>query len=169
MLKVLFSSDFFKEAVFKKVKSPVELVTGVVKLVGTNRFPELGLSKIVRESDAMGQNLLQPLTVEGWHTGPEWIDGGTLNTRVNFASEEVNDPRKPGWYAPSWNGLRRTVAHWGQRSSPTDAWISRGLWRSTTKPGRVWSNTPNLAAISASQLSRNAKRASRGSSGCSSS
>ena len=96
VLKVLFSSDFFKEAVFKKVKSPVELVTGVVKLVGTNRFPELGLSKIVRESDAMGQNLLQPLTVEGWHTGPEWIDGGTLNTRVNFASEEVNDPRKPG-------------------------------------------------------------------------
>ncbi len=96
VLKVLFSSGFFKEAKFKKVKSPVELVTGVVKLVGTNRFPERRLGEIVRQSDAMGQSLMQPLTVEGWHTGLEWIDGGTLNARVNFAADEVNDPEKPG-------------------------------------------------------------------------
>ena len=35
MLSALFNSDFFKEARFRKVKSPVELITGVIKLVGT--------------------------------------------------------------------------------------------------------------------------------------
>ncbi len=35
-------------------------------------------------------------TVEGWHTGKEWIDGGTLNERVNFAVNAFNDATKPG-------------------------------------------------------------------------
>ena len=39
MMRVLFNSDFFKEARFKRVKSPAELVAGVVRLVGTHRFP----------------------------------------------------------------------------------------------------------------------------------
>ena len=35
MLSAMFNSDFFKAARFRKVKSPVELITGVIKLVGT--------------------------------------------------------------------------------------------------------------------------------------
>ena len=37
ILRTLFNSEFFKEARFKKVKSPTELVTGILKLVGTYR------------------------------------------------------------------------------------------------------------------------------------
>ena len=44
----------------------------------------------------MGQQIMNPPTVEGWHTGREWIDGGTLNERVNFAVNQVADPAKPG-------------------------------------------------------------------------
>jgi hypothetical protein len=44
----------------------------------------------------MGQMLLNPPTVEGWHTGKEWIDGGTLNERINFAVQHVGDIEKPG-------------------------------------------------------------------------
>ena len=44
----------------------------------------------------MGQKLLDPPSVEGWHTGQEWIDGGTLTERVNFAVDTLNDPTKPG-------------------------------------------------------------------------
>jgi hypothetical protein len=44
----------------------------------------------------MGQSLLNPPTVEGWHTGKEWIDGGTLNERVNFAVNELAEVTKPG-------------------------------------------------------------------------
>ena len=44
----------------------------------------------------MGQQLMNPPTVEGWHTGHEWIDGGTLNERINFAVNQLNDLTKPG-------------------------------------------------------------------------
>ena len=96
ILGVLFNSDFFKEARFKRVKSPAELVAGILKLVGTYRFPDLGIESYSGATSLMGQTLLDPPTVEGWHTGREWIDGGTLNERVNFAVNEVGDVTKPG-------------------------------------------------------------------------
>ena len=95
ILRVLFNSDFFKAARFRRVKSPVELVLGVMKLVGTYRFPDPGLNSHFN-TNSMGQALMNPLTVEGWHTGPEWIDGGTLNERINHAVNELNDATKPG-------------------------------------------------------------------------
>jgi len=96
ILRVLFNSDFFKEARFCRVKSPVELVVGTVKLSGAHRLPEPGLLALPGAAGLMGQRLMNPPTVEGWHTGKEWIDGGTLNERVNFAANEVGDTRKPG-------------------------------------------------------------------------
>jgi hypothetical protein len=44
----------------------------------------------------MGQTLLNPPSVEGWHTGSEWIDGGTLVHRINFAADHVGDSNFPG-------------------------------------------------------------------------
>jgi len=44
----------------------------------------------------MGQTLMDPPSVEGWHTGKEWIDGGTLTERINFAVNRVKDLSKPG-------------------------------------------------------------------------
>ena len=44
----------------------------------------------------MGQGLLAPPTVEGWHEGVEWVDSGALVERVNFAAKELGDPSKPG-------------------------------------------------------------------------
>ena len=96
IIRTLFNSDFFKEARFKKVKSPTELVTGVLKLVGTYQNPKPGMVHYVTAATLMGQELLNPPTVEGWHTGKEWIDGGTLNERVNFSVGEVSDATKPG-------------------------------------------------------------------------
>ena len=97
MLRALFNSDFFKNARLKKVKSPTELVAGIIRLVGTFRLPEPGLGGYYAgAATAMGQRLLYPPTVEGWHTGQEWIDGGTLNQRVNFAVKEIGDYAKPG-------------------------------------------------------------------------
>ena len=96
ILRTLFNSDFFKEAQSKKVKSPTELVTGILKLVGTYQSPETGIAKYSGATTLMGQHLLNPPTVEGWHTGKEWIDGGTLTERVNFAVREVSDASKPG-------------------------------------------------------------------------
>ena len=47
-----------------------------MKLVGTYRFPDPGLLTLATASNVMGQSLLNPPTVEGWHTGKEWIDDG---------------------------------------------------------------------------------------------
>jgi hypothetical protein len=44
----------------------------------------------------MGQQLLDPPSVAGWHTGSEWINTATLMARVNFASRQFADVDKPG-------------------------------------------------------------------------
>lgn len=96
VVSVMLKSDFFKEARMKKVKSPTEFVANVLKVSGDYRYPEPGLEVFEGTLIAMGQKLMDPPSVEGWHTGKEWIDGGTLTERVNFAVETLNDASKPG-------------------------------------------------------------------------
>ena len=96
ILRVLFNSEFFKEARYLRVKTPLELVTAVVKLTGEFQDVQIGLPRISGATGSMGQSLMNPLTVEGWPFGAGWIDGGTLNERVNFAVDEIDDSDKPG-------------------------------------------------------------------------
>jgi uncharacterized protein (DUF1800 family) len=98
VLRTLFLSDFFcaERAYFAKVKSPTELVIGTVRLTGDFTFPTQGLRELALECRYMGQDLLNPPSVEGWHTGKEWIDTGCLVERINFAAQQVGDIRKPG-------------------------------------------------------------------------
>ena len=96
MLRVLFNSDFFKNARFARVKNPAEVVAGTLRLTGEFTRPEPGLYEISKEIRYMGQDLLNPPTVEGWHTGTEWIDSGTLIERLNFAAGQVGDITTPG-------------------------------------------------------------------------
>ncbi|MCH7549062.1 MAG: DUF1800 family protein [Candidatus Krumholzibacteriota bacterium] len=48
------------------------------------------------QTEYMGQWLNNPPSVEGWHTGAEWINSGSLMRRVNFAAELVGNVNKPG-------------------------------------------------------------------------
>jgi uncharacterized protein (DUF1800 family) len=97
VLRVMFNSDSFKNARFKKVKSPIELVAGILMLAGEYTDYGPGLAEYVQTTTFnMGQLLLNPPTVEGWHTGKEWIDGGNLTERVNFAVEQIGDGLSPG-------------------------------------------------------------------------
>jgi hypothetical protein len=67
-----------------------------MRLVKDFSFPKLGLREIALECRYMGQDLLNPPSVEGWHTGKEWIDTGCLVERINFAAQQVRDVSKPG-------------------------------------------------------------------------
>ena len=96
MLRLLFNSDFFKAARFAKVKSPTEVVIGTMRLVGEYSIPKPGLWDITNAIRYMGQDLFDPPAVEGWHTGREWIDSGTLVERVNFVSEYLGNQKFPG-------------------------------------------------------------------------
>ena len=98
MLQTLFQSNYFKseEARFARVKGPVEMVVGAIRMAGNYQNPALGIEKVSNTMLYMGQGLLQPPTVEGWHEGSEWIDSGALVERVNFAAKELSDVRSPG-------------------------------------------------------------------------
>ena len=96
MLRLMFNSQWFKDARFKKVKSPAETVAGMIRLVGDHKTPRPDFYQVVNEIKYMGQSLLNPPTVEGWHTGHEWIDSGTLVERVNFNADQVGNTNLPG-------------------------------------------------------------------------
>ena len=98
MLRVLFTSQSFKarSARFAKVKSPAEMVAGTLRLVGEHREIKPGLYDISQKSTYMGMDLMNPPTVEGWHTGREWIDSGALVERINYATELLGNTDLPG-------------------------------------------------------------------------
>ena len=96
MLRTLFNSDFFKAATYSKVKSPAELVIGTARLAGNYVGPRPGFNQLAFECAYQGQELLNPPSVESWHTGAEWIDGGALVRRVNFAAGLMGNTSLPG-------------------------------------------------------------------------
>ncbi len=96
VLRVLFNSDFFKNAAFARVKSPAELVAGSTHLAGTYRFPAPEDIRLGLVAGYMGQQLVDPPSVEGWHTGKEWINTAALVQRVNFAVQQFSDVDNPG-------------------------------------------------------------------------
>ena len=99
ILRDVFNSDFFKNSAFLRVKSPVELVIGTLRKTGEYQTPvggETGIFTVMEESGFMGQKLLDPPSVEGWHTGEEWISSGSLVERVNFVTSHLGDDTHPG-------------------------------------------------------------------------
>jgi len=99
MLRALFTSNFFKAASvrFARVKSPAEMVVSILRMTGEHRGEiKPGLFAISEEPKYMGMDLMNPPTVEGWHTGHEWIDSGTLVERINFAAEYLGRTDLPG-------------------------------------------------------------------------
>ncbi|MFL2649014.1 MAG: DUF1800 family protein [Dehalococcoidia bacterium] len=98
VLEYIFKSDHFKsrEIMFKKVKSPSDLVFGVTRLVDRFEIPELDSAELATNTLLMGQFLLNPPSVEGWHEGEEWIDSGSLIERINYASDEISKKSSRG-------------------------------------------------------------------------
>ncbi|MCH8207012.1 MAG: DUF1800 family protein, partial [Chloroflexi bacterium] len=98
ILEVLFKSEFFKaEGVrYVRVKSPAELVAGVLRMTGEFDRPRREILDRNLQMTYMGQYLINPPSVEGWHQGVEWIDTGTLVERLNFATQQFGDVSKPG-------------------------------------------------------------------------
>ena len=69
---------------------------GTARLAGSHRSTDWSIVGLAMDANFMGQEILNPPTVEGWHTGTEWLDAGTLSERINFAVQSVSDANKPG-------------------------------------------------------------------------
>jgi hypothetical protein len=96
VLRTLFMSDFFKNARYQHLKSPAEVVAGTLRLVGGYQLPRPGYGELSMQPSYMGQDLLNPPSVEGWHTGREWINSGSLMSRINFVADQIGNTSLPG-------------------------------------------------------------------------
>ena len=96
VLRMIFNSNFFKEALFAKIKNPTEVVIGTLRLVGNTERPSPEVIGWSHEIAYMGQDLMNPPSVEGWHSGIEWINSGTLMKRTNFVAELISEHDRPG-------------------------------------------------------------------------
>jgi Protein of unknown function (DUF1800) len=96
VLRTLFMSDFFKNARYQHLKSPAEVVVGTLRVVGGYELPKPGYGELSMQPAYMGQDLLNPPSVEGWHTGKEWINSGSLMSRINFVASQIGNPDLPG-------------------------------------------------------------------------
>ena len=72
------------------------MVISVLRLSGGFEEPTLSMIQAVEEAGYMGQLLFYPPSVEGWHTGQEWITSGSVLDRVNFSSARLTDLSSPG-------------------------------------------------------------------------
>lgn len=80
---ILRSPEFRSERAYRaRIKSPVELAVGSLKLLGVETVPA-DLPATVRR---MGQDLLNPPSVKGWDGGPAWINAMTVLERLNYAN-----------------------------------------------------------------------------------
>jgi uncharacterized protein (DUF1800 family) len=116
LLKTMFGSRLFfsQHAYRRRIKSPVEFVIGIVRtLNGFNPPPPV----LVRELEAMGQELFAPPNVKGWPGGKAWLNTATLLARQHFAQRMA---------AAQWSGVVATLAeNLGRvRSTPADRTVA---------------------------------------------
>ncbi|MEM9416301.1 MAG: DUF1800 domain-containing protein [Planctomycetota bacterium] len=84
-LEQLLKSRHFYDAqvIGRKIKSPVQVVAGTARVLGTPMRDGRGL---VRGLRAMGQDLFEPPSVAGWEGGRSWINTSTLLLRQNVCT-----------------------------------------------------------------------------------
>jgi hypothetical protein len=95
MLKNLFlSEEFYSErAMGNQIKSPVELVVGLLRDLGVKQTSNYGvLDGAIQQ---MGMQLLEPPDVKGWRYGRAWISSQRLFVRYNTVAELVKSVAQP--------------------------------------------------------------------------
>ncbi len=83
LMKEIFSSEWFydEKNIAVKIKSPVELLAGMFRIVPAMLASNQSLLFMQR---ALGQVLLNPPNVSGWSGGRSWIDSSSLLFRMRL-------------------------------------------------------------------------------------
>jgi len=84
LMRFLFEQDWFyaEEVIGSKIKSPVELLAGMMRTHGIRFDNKLAPVFVLR---TLGQQLFRPPNVAGWPSGQQWIDNSTLMLRLNLS------------------------------------------------------------------------------------
>lgn len=85
LMRYIFLSDWFysEENMVCKIKSPIELMVGISRLIP---FEINKPNRLLAIQRILGQTLLQPPNVAGWPGGRSWIDSNTLMFRLRLPS-----------------------------------------------------------------------------------
>lgn len=89
VLRMMFSSNLFfsQHAMFRKIKSPAELVVGTLRSLNVTTNTELIAKGLLQ----LGQGLFYPPNVKGWDGGRTWINASTLLGRSNLIGKILTD------------------------------------------------------------------------------
>jgi len=89
VLQMLFSSNLFfsQYAMYRKIKSPVELVVGTLRGLSGTTNTEI----VARGLLQIGQGLFYPPNVKGWDGGRTWINSSTVLGRANLIGKILDD------------------------------------------------------------------------------
>jgi uncharacterized protein (DUF1800 family) len=85
LMRFVFASDWFYDSknIGTKIKSPIELLVGINKVVPVAFANDIGLLRLQK---ILGQVLLRPPNVAGWKGGKTWIDSNTMMIRLKLPS-----------------------------------------------------------------------------------
>ena len=113
LMRTVFESDWFyaPENIGTKIKSPVELLVGIMKSLNVDFVDEQSVTFIQR---VLGQHLFHPPNVAGWAGGKSWIDNATLMVRLNlvnylFQTAAVDITEKPEFEALRNNSATKKI------------------------------------------------------------
>lgn len=100
------SRHFYSPYAYRqKIKSPVEYVVGVAKLLGVGVTGKILISSfsLLGGLELMGQNLYAPPNVKGWEGGHAWLSTAAVLARHNFANALINGGAELNDYAKRYN------------------------------------------------------------------
>ena len=87
-LEMIFRSNLFysEHAVARKIKSPVELVVGIMRGLSI----KTDLTQVAQRLLELGHGIYFPPNVKGWDGGRTWINSSTLLGRSNLMHELIH-------------------------------------------------------------------------------
>ncbi len=121
LMRYVFTSDWFydQENIGSKIKSPIELLVGMNKIVPMQFKEKKNYLKLQK---LLGQVLLDPPNVAGWKGGRSWIDPNTLMLRLNLPqlllSNSVMDLNEKGDFTDSYKELYKKSSNKGMVIKP---------------------------------------------------
>ena len=84
LMQHLFLQEWFYDQrnIGSKIKSPVELMAGIIRALNAN---VVKASSLVGALSLLGQQPFRPPNVAGWNMGKGWIDNSRITARLNLS------------------------------------------------------------------------------------
>ncbi|MCY4530568.1 MAG: DUF1800 domain-containing protein [Chloroflexi bacterium] len=147
-IRFLLKSDFFKEAQFAKVKSPVDVMIGTLRLVGGSGVPPPGIGNLSPPGCFNGPGTPQPPVSRGLahraRVGQQWLDNDPYQLLHGHGQR-----RGPPWHPGDYRRAARERRHVSRRvrrhvSRPSRAARRRCRVKTGTRRSRLGGRPPDM-------------------------